>query len=203
MFTVTSMAMNSTGCRDTTIQNILVNPLPVANIQTPLTIYNGSSITIPAAYSANTISWNWYPGTGLSCTNCPTPVADPKFTTLYQVEFTDDNGCKNSSTVEVIVLCKNANVFAPNTFTPNGDGNNDVFYPRGQGLERVKMLRVFNRWGEVVFEKKEFPVNDASAGWNGTFRGHRAKADVYVYQLEVFCENGDVISIKGNIALVL
>ncbi len=202
-FTVVSMAMNSTGCRDTTIQNILVNPLPVANIPTPLTIYNGSSITIPAAYSANTISWNWFPGTGLSCTNCASPAADPKFTTLYQVEFTDDNGCKNSSTVEVIVLCKNANVFVPNTFTPNGDGNNDVFYPRGQGLERVKMLRVFNRWGEVVFEKKEFPVNDASAGWNGTYRSHKAKADVYVYQLEVFCENGDVISIKGNVALVL
>jgi gliding motility-associated-like protein len=202
-FTVTSMAMNSTGCRDTTTQNILVHPLPVANIPPQLTIQSGFSVTIPAAYSANTISWSWSPPTGLSCTDCATPVAAPKFTTLYQVAFTDDNGCRNSSTVEIIVLCKNANVFMPNTFTPNSDGNNDVFYPRGRGLERVKMLRVFNRWGEVVFEKREFPVNDASAGWDGTYRGVKPKADVYVYQLEVFCENGEVIRLNGNVALVL
>ncbi len=202
-FTVTSMAMNSSGCRDTTTQNILVHPLPVINMPSQLTIQNGFPVTIPASYSANTISWLWSPTTGLSCSDCPTPVAEPKFTTLYQVAFTDNNGCTNSSRIEIIVICKNANVFMPNTFTPNADGSNDVFYPRGKGLERVRMLRVFNRWGEIVFEKREFPVNEASFGWDGTYRGQKPKADVYVYQLEVFCENGEVIRLNGNIALVL
>jgi gliding motility-associated-like protein len=202
-FQVTSMAMNSTGCRDTTVQTILVNPLPVANMPPQITIQNGFPVTIPAAYSANTVAWSWSPVTGLSCSDCPTPLAEPKYTTLYQVEFTDNNGCKNSSTIEIIVQCKDANFFMPNTFTPNGDGSNDVFYPRGKGLERVKMLRIFNRWGEVVYEKRDFPVNVASFGWDGTYRGQRPKADVYVYQLEVYCENGDILRSNGNIALVL
>jgi gliding motility-associated-like protein len=91
----------------------------------------------------------------------------------------------------------------PNTFTPNGDGNNDIFYPRGKGLERVRMLRVFDRWGEIVFEKREFPVNQSAYGWNGTYKGTRPKPDVYIYQLEVYCENGEIIRLDGNVALIL
>jgi len=102
----------------------------------------------------------------------------------------------------VLVICMNANVFVPNTFSPNSDGNNDVFYIRGKGLERVKSLRVFNRWGEIVFEKKDFPVNDPSSGWDGKFKGNRPQADVYIYQVEVFCENGDIIRFDGNLALI-
>jgi gliding motility-associated-like protein len=101
------------------------------------------------------------------------------------------------------VICKNANLFVPNTFSPNGDGSNDVFYPRGTGLDRVKMLRIFNRWGEVVFEKKDFPINDPLSGWDGAFKGRKPQADVYIYQVEVFCENGEIITLNGNIALIL
>ena len=56
--------------------------------------------------------------------------------------------------------------FVPNTFSPNGDGSNDVFYLRGTGLFRVKALRVFNRWGEVVFEKKRISCKQ-SCPWLG------------------------------------
>jgi gliding motility-associated-like protein len=93
-------------------------------------------------------------------------------------------------------------VFVPNTFSPNGDGSNDVFYVRGKGLERVKSLRIFNRWGQIVFEKRDFPVNDASAGWNGTFMGNRPHPDVYIYQVEVFCDNSEIIRFEGNVALI-
>jgi gliding motility-associated-like protein len=202
-FTVTSMAVNSSGCRDTATKTIYVNPLPVVNMPGQLTVQNGFPVTIPATYSPNTMSWQWSPTQGLSCTNCPTPDAGPKFNTTYIVNFTDNNGCVNNATLEVIVICKNANLFIPNTFSPNGDGSNDRFYPRGKGLERVRSLRIFNRWGEVVFEKREFPVNDPLSGWDGTFKGKKPQADVYVYQVEVFCENGEIIRLNGNIALIL
>ncbi len=202
-FMVTAVATNSTGCKDTTTQTIYVDPLPIVTMPGQITVQAGSPVTIPATYSPNTISWLWSPAAGLSCTNCPTPDAGPKFNTYYQVYFTDDNGCSNKGAVQVIVICKNANLFMPNTFSPNGDGSNEIFYPRGKGLERVKTLRIFNRWGEVVFEKRDFPVNDANAGWNGTFKGKKPIADVYVYQVEVFCENGEIISLNGNIALIL
>lgn len=202
-FTITAVATNSTGCRDTTTLGILVNPLPIVNMPAQMTVQNGFPVTIPATYSPNTINWIWSPATGLSCPTCPTPDAGPKVNTIYQVYFTDANGCSNTGTIQVFVICKGANLFIPNTFSPNGDGSNDIFYPRGKGLERVKLLRIFNRWGEVVFEKKDFPVNDASAGWNGYYKGRKPVADVYIYQAEVFCENGDVIKLNGNISLIL
>jgi gliding motility-associated-like protein len=202
-FAITTIATNSTGCRDTTTQAVYVNPLPVVTMPGQLTVQAGFPVTIPATYSPNTASWIWSPSAGLSCSNCPTPDTDPKFNTLYQVYFTDDNGCINTASIQVTVICKNANLFIPNTFSPNGDGNNEIFYPRGKGLERVKTLRIFNRWGEVVFEKRDFPVNDAASGWDGSFKGKKPQADVYVYQAEVFCNNGEIIRLNGNIALIL
>lgn len=202
-FPVTAIATNSSNCKDTTVQNILVYPLPTATIPGPITIQNGFPATIPATYSPNTISWSWTPATGLSCTNCPTPDAEPKINTVYNVAFTDNNGCVNTASVQFIVICKDGNLFIPNTFSPNGDGMNDRFYPRGIGLERVKTLRIFNRWGEVVYEKYNVPVNNASAGWDGTYKGKKPIADVYIYQAEVFCENGQLIRLNGNIALIL
>lgn len=202
-FVATAIATNSSGCKDTTRQTIIVNPIPVVTMPGQITIQSGFPVTIPATYSPNTVSWIWSPSAGLSCANCPTPDAVPKFNTTYQVYFTDDNNCSNTGKIQIIVICKDGNLFIPNTFSPNGDGSNDVFYPRGKGMERVKMLRIFNRWGEVVFEKRDFPVNDASAGWNGSYKGQKPKADVYVYQAEVFCDNGDIIRLNGNIALIL
>ncbi|MGH2553979.1 MAG: PKD domain-containing protein, partial [Chitinophagaceae bacterium] len=202
-FMITTIATNSTGCKDTTLQNVYVNPLPVITMPGQLTIQNGFPVTIPASYSPNTINWIWSPSSGLSCSNCPSPEAGPKFNTRYLVYFTDTNGCSNTASILVTVVCKNANLFIPNTFSPNGDGSNDVFYPRGKGLDRVILLRIFNRWGEVVFENRNFPVNDPSSGWNGSFEGKKPQADVYVYQAEVYCDNGDIINLNGNIALIL
>lgn len=201
-YIVTATAINSTGCTDTTTQGILVNPLPVVTMPGQMTVQAGFPVTIPATYSPNTISWIWSPAQGLSCTSCPAPDAGPKFNTVYQVYFTDENGCVNTGRIEVIVICKDGNLFVPNTFSPNGDGSNDIFYPRGKGLERVRLLRIFNRWGEVVFEKRDFPINDAASGWNGTYKGKKPHPDVYVYQVEVFCDNGDIIRLNGNIALI-
>ncbi len=201
-FVITTVATNSSGCTDTTTKNILVNPLPVITLPPTVTKQVGQPVTLPGTYSSNVISYSWSPDSTLSCADCAQPVATPKFNTKYTVSVIDSNGCKNTSEIQVIILCKNSDVFVPNTFSPNGDGSNDVFYVRGRGLERVKTLRVFNRWGEVVFEKKDFGVNDASAGWDGRYKGNRAQADVYVYQVEVYCENGEVLSFAGNIALI-
>ena len=201
-FVITTIATNSSGCKDTATKNILVNPLPVITVPSPVTKQAGFPLVIPATYTSNVISYNWIPATNLSCADCPQPTTTTKFNTKYTVAFVDSNGCRNTGHVQVIVVCPNANVFVPNTFSPNGDGSNDVFYVRGRGLERVKSLRIFNRWGEVVFEKMNFPVNDPLYGWNGTYKGNKPHPDVYVYQIEVFCENSDIIRFEGNVALI-
>ncbi len=123
--------------------------------------------------------------------------------TDYVISVVDSNSCVNAEQVRVIVLCKGAEIFIPNTFSPNGDGRNDFFYPRGRGIERIRTLRIFNRWGEVVFENREFPVNDQLAGWDGKYKNGAPQAGVYVYQAELICENGEILTYKGNIALIL
>ena len=202
-YMVRAIATNSSGCADTASQALIVHALPVATIPTPVYRQAGFPVTIPATYTPGVVSYTWSPASTLSCADCPTPVATPKFDTKYNLAIVDSNGCKNVAEVQVRVFCENANVFIPNTFSPNGDGSNDVFYVRGKGLERVKSLRIFNRWGQVVFEKRDFAVNDPSVGWDGTFKGTRPQSDVYIYQVEVFCENSQVIRYEGNIALIL
>ena len=202
IFTVTTIATNSSGCRDTATRNILVNPLPQVTLPSTMTMQAGFPVTIPAEYSNNVIDYTWTPDATLNCNDCPQPIASPKFNTNYTVAFVDSNGCRNTGQVQIIVICKDANVFIPNTFSPNGDGTNDVFYVRGRGLDRVKSLRIFNRWGEVVFEQQQFPVNNPAFGWNGKYKGRNALPDVYVYQVEVFCDNSQLIRFEGNVALI-
>lgn len=201
-FTAQTIATNSDGCADTATKQLIIHPLPVITMPAQLVKTAGVPITIPVTYSSNTATYNWTPIENLSCTNCPQPETNTKFNKKYIVSVVDSNTCQNRRQVEIIVTCPNNNVFVPNTFSPNGDGANDVFIVRGKGLERVKLLRIFNRWGQVVFEKANFPVNDPMYGWDGKFAGKPALPDVYVYQLEVFCENSQVIRFDGNVALI-
>ncbi|HET7898880.1 MAG TPA: gliding motility-associated C-terminal domain-containing protein, partial [Flavisolibacter sp.] len=202
-FSVTAVAVNSSGCTDTATKMINVLPLPNITAPASFTSLVGTPVQIqPVSYSSNVVRFEWTPAAGLSCTDCAQPVAKPKFNTLYSVAVTDSNGCRNSTSVQVIVLCQNANVFVPNTFSPNGDGSNDVFYVRGSGISRVKSLRVFNRLGEVVFERTNFAVNDESAGWDGTFKGQKLAPGTFVYQVDVFCDNNDTIRFDGSLTLI-
>jgi gliding motility-associated-like protein len=201
-FVVTTVATNSSGCKDTATKNIKVNALPTVTMPASITKQAGFPVTLPANYSSGVVNWNWNPAATLDCQTCPKPIADPKFNTNYTVSFVDSNGCKNTGYITVFVICKDGNVFVPNTFSPNNDGSNDVFYVRGKGLVRVKSIRIFNRWGEVVFEQQNFPVNNPAYGWNGTYKGNKPVPDVYVYQVEVFCENSQLIQFEGNVALI-
>ncbi|HEX7905222.1 MAG TPA: PKD domain-containing protein [Chitinophagaceae bacterium] len=202
-YTISLTAANKLGCSDTETHLINVVGLPTAvAVTNPLSIISGGSTTLNMNYTGPIVYYNWLPTQNLSCTNCMTPVANPQFTTRYVVQIEDRYGCKNSGEITVQVVCTGQNFFIPNTFSPNGDGSNDVFYLRGTGLFRVKVLRVFNRWGELVFEKREFPVNNPVYGWDGSYKGKKGQADVYVYQLEILCNNGELIKYAGNIALI-
>jgi gliding motility-associated-like protein len=194
---------NKIGCSASATKNIYVAPLPTATpVQDPLTIAVGMGTNILMNYTGNIISYNWQPTTRLSCTDCPTPFANPQYTTKYSVQVEDRYGCTNAGNITIIVVCGKENVFIPNTFSPNGDGRNEVFYPKGTGLFRIKSMRVFNRWGEIVFEKKEFAANDPSVGWNGTYKGKPASPDAYIYTMEILCENNTIIPVKGNVTLL-
>jgi gliding motility-associated-like protein len=192
---------NSTGCADTADRTVVVHPLPIINAGPDKIIPVGSSFTIAPTGSA-VIDYLWTPATALSCTNCYNTIASPKNTTAYTIKVTDANGCINTDNITIIVICNDKNVFIPNTFSPNNDGTNDWFYPRGTGLFSIQSMRIFNRWGEMVFQKANLFPNDQFAGWNGRYNGKLLNSDVYTYIIEIICENSEVISYKGNITLI-
>jgi gliding motility-associated-like protein len=199
----TVVATDSLGCF-TDSANVTVNVLarPTVNAGPDQTIVGGTSATINTTVSGGVTGYNWLPSNTLSCGNCPAPVATPRTTTNYIVRVTGPGGCVASDTVTIFVTCGEQNFFIPNTFSPNGDGMNDVFYPRGRGIQRIRSMTIFNRWGERVYEKREFAVNDPSLGWNGRVNGKQATSDVYTYVIEIICENNLVIPYRGNVTLI-
>ena len=110
-----------------------------------------------------------------------------------------DGICSRDDTVEIKVyeiICEDPFVFVPNAFSPNGDNYNDVLYVRGLYIEKV-IFRIFNRWGEMVFES-----NDVSSGWDGMFRNQLMQPDVYDFYLDVTCVGGLKSIVKGNVTLM-
>jgi gliding motility-associated-like protein len=162
------------------------------------TIFKGQEATLSA--TANEIvTYNWYPDYRLSCTDCRFPKATPEKDTTYYVQVVNEWGCTDTDSVRlrVIEACTGDNVYVPNTFTPNNDGLNDIFYVRGTELSNIRIFRIYNRWGELIFE-----TPDISKGWDGTHNGRPVNSGVYVYYLEALCLNGQSILVKGNVTVL-
>lgn len=187
---------------DTGYIHIIVNPIPTVDAGPDATVTGGTSVRIPTQASPDATSFQWSPPSTLDCYNCKNPVATPNQTTTYRVEVTNSGGCKSSDEVTIFVLCGKDNLFIPNTFSPNGDGVNDKLYPRGTGIYTIKSFKIFNRWGEQVYEAVNFAANDEGKGWNGTYNGKPLNPDVYVYMIEVICNNKNVMGFKGNVSLI-
>lgn len=149
-------------------------------------------------------SYTWTPSNDITCygNGCDSAVATVKRDVCYQVKATNIYGCSDTASICIKAFCENAQVFIPNAFTPDGDGKNDILMVRGTGIASVKSFRIFNRYGEVVFEKYNFPPNTPAYGWNGTIKGNIGIPAVYVYTAEVVCENGTTYSYHGNVTLL-
>ncbi len=179
-----------------------VFPIPKVSVGNDTTISVGNSVTLQAEVSGDVTSLVWQPSTGLSCVSCLTPVASPKQTTNYTVTATNKGGCYSLDQITVFVICKEGNIFLPNTFSPNSDGVNDIFYPRGKGLNSIRSMKIYNRWGQIVFSRENFNANDASSGWDGKFNGKTADVGVYIYTIELICENSQIMLQKGNVTII-
>ena len=114
-------------------------------------------------------------------------TAYPDRPTTYTAVAT--NGpCKENTSVYVEAYsggCIDEDVFVPNTFTPNGDGKNDILFVRGIKVDEV-YFAVYNRWGELVFETK-----DKTVGWDGIYKARPADVGVFGWYLKVKCINGE------------
>jgi gliding motility-associated-like protein len=187
---------------DTGYVTVGVGYNPTVSLPPGALVVAGTQVALTPALTGGPFArYTWTPNRDLSCNNCPGPVATINNTILYKLEVETIYGCIATDTVGYTVLCQKDQVFIPNAFSPDGDGVNDILMVRGKGVSTVKSFRIFNRYGQVVFEKQNFSANDPSAGWDGRINGVPASPDVYVFTAEVLCTAGANYTYKGNITL--
>jgi len=149
------------------------------------------------------VTFSWDPDSGLSCNDCPNPTVDIMNTTTYTVTSWDENGCVAYDDIIVnIVPVFDPVVFVPNTFTPNGDNINDIFFAYGSDLITILSMSIFDRWGEQLYFAENISALDPSEGWDGTYRGKELTEGVYVYMIEVLLKEGVRQQIKGNVTIL-
>jgi gliding motility-associated-like protein len=144
----------------------------------------------------------WTPSTSLVCASCLSTLASPDFTTDYQIQVVSKEGCEARGTLHLRVD-KTRRIYAPNIFSPDGDGSNDVFtiYADPVPVVRIKSLQVFSRWGEEIYVQKDFAPGDESLGWDGNFKGQKLNPSVFVWQAVVLFVDGKEELFTGDVTL--
>ncbi len=206
----TFQVKDAQGCI-TTYTDSLVQPLPVGvSLGPDTTIQLGDSVLISPdifdAFGAVQYKWKSVLLENFTCVDtpdCSMIWARPYQTNTYKITVTDENGCRGSDDITVNVL-KPRGVYVPTGFTPNDDLNNDILivYGKSRQVQNVVSFRVYDRWGELLYEDQNFNVNDDSRGWNGQFRGKPCDPGVYVWYVEVEYRDGYREALSGNVTLI-
>jgi gliding motility-associated-like protein len=143
----------------------------------------------------------WEPIPDPDCSDCIEVSVSPPFTTVFQLTIQDTLGCSVSDEVTVFVNATD-DIYVPNIFSPNNDGVNDVFFIQaGSEVEMVEWLQIYDRWGELVFEARNFLPNDPGLGWDGRLRGELLNNAVFVWQAQVRLRDGKVEVLEGDVVL--
>jgi gliding motility-associated-like protein len=186
------------GCKDTSspVQiEVQPEPAPVASPDT--TIILGDSVQLQAEVATPIQSLEWSPTDSLRCINCPDPIARPFSQQTYTVEVQDTAGCFTQQDQVTIRVDERFKIAVPEAFTPNGDAINDIIRVRGWGVNELIHFRVYNRWGELVYEAR-----DIEEGWDGQYQGEPLPPGTYTYQVKARSYTGKVGTDKGHFNLI-
>lgn len=198
-FTVTGTDTNN--CSNTASVEVIVFEEPTAYTFDSACHIIGQYFTIGRNYGGSYV-YDWTVGTTdyLNCTTCPVQtlqIKDEIDPIQFTVEYTDTLGCYATRDIYNICIFDNYTVDVPSAFTPNGEGENDIIYVKGHGIEELIYFRIYNRWGEMIFE-----TNDINVGWNGTYKGEAQNMETYIYQAKVRFYNQEYEEKGGSITLI-
>lgn len=182
----------------------VTQPTPVTvSLGADIKLDLGDSLELAPSVNRQFISlWKWIPSTFLSCDSCERPSTLPLYNIEYKIIATDTAGCSGRDTLKITVFNKRK-VFIPTAFSPNNDGQNDIFMVfGGREVRKISKFYIFNRWGAKVFGMDSLLPNDPSKGWNGTFNGQQVETGVYIYTLEVEYINGKTELFSGDVSVI-
>jgi gliding motility-associated-like protein len=180
---------------DSVTVNVLPRIRPFAGNDTLIVV--GQPLQFNAEGGA---SYLWSPPTGLNETTIQNPVGvygEETDIIRYTVQVFNEAGCSDSAFISVTVFKTNPYVFVPSAFTPNGDGLNDVIRPIAVGVRQIKYFRIFNRWGQMIFNTT---INEH--GWDGKIGGTPQGSNVFVWMVSAIDYVGKPIFLKGTVTLI-
>ncbi len=162
----------------------------------------GDSTKLKPIFSSSVDTFFWDQSNTLSCHHCLNPYAKPMATSNYLFTIINDKGCKEKHSVTVAIK-KDRPIYFPTAFSPNGDGDNEFyrFYP-GPGIKNINYFKIFDRWGELLYSRKDWDIGLGELGWDGYFRGQKMSIGQYVYIAEIEFIDGWVEPYKGYFILL-
>ncbi len=192
--TYSIVGTSAAGCNDTVYYTATVYPEAVIELGDSLVLYPGESYTMNPL--TNCVSFVWFPITGLSNPFISNPEATPDVSTQYILTGTTEHGCVARDSIAVYVSEESV-LNMPNAFIPGSDGANNKFRVYTRGMVYLNYFRIYNRWGNVVFETKNL-----SEGWDGSFKGEPQEMGVYIYDVQAVTSTGKIVKKTGNVTLL-
>ena len=168
-------------------------------------VYPRDDSTLITVNAQNAMSFAWSPKRGLKDTASYSTYAKPEHSVRYKILVTDNRGCTDEGQAAIRVYqysCGETEIYMPNGFSPNGDGENDYLRLRGEEIARID-LSIYNRLGQLVFHSDNIEMLEHETyGWDGKFKGKLQDPGVFVYYLKVGCSDDRNFVKKGNITLL-
>ena len=173
----------------------------IVDLGPDLEVQLGDSLRLKPQTNRPVTSWQWI-ADQLSANAAFEPVVRPTQTEFILLTVIDENGCSATDTLRIFVD-KDRDVFIPTAFSPDGIGENERFtIYAGDEVVTIQSLRIFSRWGNMVFERQNFSPNDPNLGWDGTLWGEPLNAAVFVYYAEILFTDGKSELITGDVVLL-
>ncbi len=166
------------------------------------TIRFGDSLQLSPQLNFSPTVFSWRPVEGVMNAASLQPFVKPEQTTTFVLTATDSVGCEVRDAI-TITIDNSREVFKPTAFSPNGDGVNDRFsISGGSNVDFIVALRVYDRWGNLIYEGRNLSINNPDVGWDGRQNGQLANPGVYVYTAEIQFMDGFIENITGDILLL-
>lgn len=189
--TIFNLSVTSDGCILDLAVNVDTLLRPTVNLGDDIEADWGAVVQLLS--NSNALNYWYTPITGLNCSTCPNPTVTAKESSTYYLTVQGANGCFNYDTINIIY---DGAIYLPNSFTPDGDGINDIFYAFGKDIVDFEMY-IFNRWGEKLFYS-----NDMAIGWDGTFEGKLVQIESYVWKVRFKDTVGKSGEMYGTVTLL-
>ncbi len=193
-----AIVIDTNGCNNEAMTSIVVvNDLDIFDFDT--IVPQGEIVMLPLSFDPELFEIVWTPETsqGTGCLTCSPPYAQAIDDQTYHLTISDYFGCFSADAAYEILVHPETFIAMPTTFTPNGDGVNDIIYVAGWGIKELLEYQIFNRYGELVFE-----TTDQAVGWNGYYKGKIQNNDAYAFKVKALTWKNEEKVLEGYINLM-